>query len=416
MRIMRAFFEPKVRRNLAGICCSGQFLRALLLCLLFAVSAEAQSRPRERVYKGQPLSVWRQRLRSKDAKQRSQAVWVVSSLSPDKQALADEYLRLFREDPSASVRRAVAGCLSSFGPRAKPALALLRQGLASRDESMRRACVRAFAGLGSEAKTAVPFLIQLLGDSSKSVRWAAIEVLGKIGPTAVAAGPELLKQLSGTDRSAALDAALALVQIGAEEKRAVAFLVQTLSDKSPWRRWRAAQILSEIGARAGSAEAALKRAFKDSGRRVQIEAGRALWKITGRLEPSLSHFLDLLKSSDSSSFEFIFQALIEMGPKASAAAPVLKSLMTKSGVEGRAYACQAYWVMTGSSGLAVTTLTGLLSDSESMLRYEATVVLEAFGPKAKAAVPALEALAKSQTEKDQSIKDQAANTLVVVDP
>ncbi|OJW23649.1 MAG: hypothetical protein BGO49_05550 [Planctomycetales bacterium 71-10] len=239
-------------------------------------------------------------------------------------------------------------------------------------------------GFGPAASPAVPILIELLGLKSWGAVQAAAVALGRIGPAARQATPALAealrrpfaaerlgrpggaeseKQFPGTAERVALPSRSALAEAlwdVACDPAAVASLRDMFRSGADWNG-DAARALGRIGAGSPDVLPTLIEAVRDRGTAHRVE------------------FLNTVA------------ALEAMGPDAREAAPVLARAMTRVGAAERIAAASALWRITGRAEPSTDVLTAALNDPNVRLRRAAAERLEAMGPDARAALPALRA-------------------------
>ena len=157
------------------------------------------------------------------------------------------------------VRYYAAQVLWQLGPKAADAVPALIRLLDDEEEAVRGMAVEALRAIGPAAKAAVPALVKKLSDEEAEVRLAAANALKGLGPVAAEATPELAKALSGEDEDLRKAALEALAAIGPAAKPAAPELAKLLANKAvkPNVRANAAEVLGVIGAQAREASGAL---------------------------------------------------------------------------------------------------------------------------------------------------------------
>lgn len=147
-------------------------------------------------------------------------------------------------------------------------------------------------------------------------------------------------------------------------RAAVPHLVVLLSDEDPYVRYAAADALGYIGAPAKSTVPAIVEMLKE-----REQTGRAAFEREG----------------------YRIALLGRIGPDAEAAVPFLSGLLDYQSSLVRVYAAEALWKISRHAR-AIPTLVEVIQDKDLGMgggRMEASGTLEAIGPDAKAAVPAL---------------------------
>jgi len=147
------------------------------------------------VYRGQPLSFYREELRHAASSDRAEIVRSIGSFRGDAlSAVGDLSEALI--DPEQDVRAAAAWALSQVGPPAASAVPALAAALTDPNPRVRCLAAIALREIGPHATNAVPALAKALGDSEPSVRAPAAQALGAIGPNAKTGVPSLVGRLN----------------------------------------------------------------------------------------------------------------------------------------------------------------------------------------------------------------------------
>jgi hypothetical protein len=167
-------------------------------------------------------------------------------------------------------------------------------------------------------------------------------------------------------------------------KAAVEALIAGLRDDDARARCEAADALGRFGPDAATAADALARALEDGDPGVRLRSARALWRIGGKAS------------------ELAPPALLSMvGTKAVTRPPVrldATDVIVKMGGETEAR--------------ALVLLISLVADDAPAVRREAIECLERFGPRARAAIPALE---RALGDEDRVVRCLAALALSEVE-
>jgi HEAT repeat protein len=173
--------------------------------------------------------------------------------------------RALRERPDP-VRAGVASALGQMGAAAKEALPALTATLADdrASEAVRQECAASLGALGVEAAAAVPALLQMLHAGPSPLRASSAQALGRIGAVSPAVVPALIDALGGADVAVRTAAADALGRLGAAARDAVPALVEALQGGGQQElRCRAALALGAIGAEARAGVAPLVEILAD---------------------------------------------------------------------------------------------------------------------------------------------------------
>jgi HEAT repeat protein len=251
-------------------------------------------------------------------------------------------------DARLEVRLKVAKGLVRLGDRARRAVPALVRALDDGDKDLRLAVIASLTYIGADSKPAVPKLIAIVEDTQthEFVRRAAGECLGHIGPVAQEAVPALLHVLD-TEKDFSLNwAARALGGIGAKDERVIPALLKLLDNPTCSADCATALALGRIGKSPSTVVPALVEMLKKN-----------------RRDPNEKDH----KHAEERGFrrEKVVLALQGFGPGAEPAVAALVEIV-QDGMEER---------------------------QTRMLAVEA---LGLIGPKAKAAVPALQALRKDR--------------------
>ena len=178
------------------------------------------------VYRGRPLSFYREELRQTNGSGRAETV----------------------------------RSIGSFGVDAASAVGDVSQALTDSDAGVRAAAAWALSQVGGAGVSAVPALVTALGDSNANVRCLAAIALREMGPKAAAAVPGLAKALSDTEASVRAPAAQALGAMRGAAKEGVEPLVKRLnvSGEQTFVLRSMVMALGQIGPAAASALPALE--------------------------------------------------------------------------------------------------------------------------------------------------------------
>jgi hypothetical protein len=182
------------------------------------------------VYRGLPLSAYREKLKHATGPDRPAAVRAIGAFGEDAgPAVADIATAL--ADPDVQVRLAANWALSQIGPKAAAALPALGKALSDSNPRVRGLAALALKAMGPSAAPDVPELIVALSDPVVYVRAPVADALGAIGSAARMAVHPLAERLLAKDEQAGLvlsSIATALGDIGLEAKDALPALQQAL--------------------------------------------------------------------------------------------------------------------------------------------------------------------------------------------
>lgn len=211
------------------------------------------------------------------------------------------------------------------------------------------------SGYGAKAAPAVAALSRCVAEADPELKQYAIRALSNLGPSARAAVPALKNALAGEDRRTHLHVAKAIWRIDRQPDDVIPVLIAVLENGDPSERYGAGEQLKEMGPWAAPAVPALIKALKDE---------------------------------DPSNRSHVGRVLGEIGPKAAMAIPALvKVLQGEEDPMVRSNAAEALGKLGDPK--TVPALIAALEDEDEFVRWSAIVALEAFGPGAKSAIPAL---------------------------
>lgn len=341
----------------------------LFLIGLFVLGATLYlTRPHEPVYKGKRLGDWLEGAGAESETDKEQAAEAIRFLG---ESAVPYVVREMRCKDSALKAKLI---------RLLQKQSLLKLKLIPAEERRRRARM-AFMHVAPVAQSALPDLIDALRDSNPEVRWSAANFLSWIGvkANADAAVPALIKALRDSNTRVRQFAANALRNIGPRgAKQAVPALIQCLADETMEVRATAATALGTLGHGTSGTVPVLIKALRDDQEGVRSSAAYGLG---------------------------------ELGAEATAAVPELLRLVRE---ESEYMVCMSAMALTNiAPETAVLELTGHLKDENTTVRQNAALALYYFGPKAKAAVPALLSILK---QGDESTARVVQKTLANIEP
>jgi RNA polymerase sigma factor (sigma-70 family) len=248
---------------------------------------------------------------------------------------------------------------SEEGPvlyKGKPASFWIRA-LKDRSASYRKEASEALAGIAEVEPKIIPVIVSSLKDRDSRVWMAAAQALGELGPQARTAVPALIRRLKeGKSVEERWLTVRALSYIGPAAVPAVAELLQV---PNPDIRFFA------IGALSGGGPTAvplLVKALKDENREVRVRAVKALGEMGTSPRAAVVALLEVLRQDRSLRI------------------PVIGALGS----------------LSAEAGSVIPALARFLADENPDVRSEAARALTRFGPRARAAVPALVQAFKSK--------------------
>jgi HEAT repeat protein len=343
-------------------------------------------------------------------------------------------LRQALNDASLQNRRAAVHCLGKIGLAANPALVELSKCLKDQEPDMRvRAALAAYT-IGANAEDVLS--VVLAGLKDKETRFLATEAVRVIGPKAKAAVPLLREWV----RSGEKDALQALGCIGAEAKDAVPDLITALRSRD--LRNDAVDALRNIGPAAADAVPALARllddpdlynlvdALKEFGpavkpgipilRKFLISPDRQLAERAAQTLGSLSAYAedaipDLIMALEQK--EIRASAAHSLGRFGARAKKAIPALVLGMKSDDKAYRLSATFALVNIAPKHEGLYDALMEERSASNGLDETRVISslgALGPRAKAAVPDLLILLKS--DGSNFLRAVAAQSLIKIDP
>jgi HEAT repeat protein len=161
-------------------------------------------------------------------------------------------------------------------------------------------------------------------------------------------------------------------------------LIGEVMSSSHWYRYYAARALGDIGPPARSAAPALEAMTQDSELHLRHAASAALIRI--REEP-LQPYIDALRDVASTNSSDPFGVLMELGPAAKLAVPVVFEQLQSTNYRIRMRAVVLLGYVGVESEECVALLAAMLDDADEMVVHSAIGSLAHFGPLAKPVTP-----------------------------
>ncbi len=240
----------------------------------------------------------------------------LSSMSESGVVAVPHYMDYLRGDDDS--RTTGAELLASVGPKAKAAVPLLSEAVASTNAQVRWAAARALWSIDRQTNVALHIFLKGLASTNETRRVFALDDLRQMGPAAKDAGNAIASALLDEDNEVrrqaekalrAIDPALlhtTLQRLNANSAAAVEVLIQRLQSEDPRERFRALELIGIFGPDAQPAVPAL----------IEILNG------SGPLFPAPFASIGMANSQREAAL-----ALAEIGPEARAAVPALISLI-----------------------------------------------------------------------------------------
>lgn len=350
---------------------------------------------------------------------REAACLVLQEVGADHPDVVIPALAAALHDTSWGLRWRAARALGKLGEPAVPALVEV---LDDEDPAVRRSAAEALGEMGEIASPAIPALVEMLEHPAWQSQDAAAAALGAIGPAAADAAPLLLDRLATGPLVLAASSARALGSIaapgsveavlegfgeadpthrpffpaalghmGPDAIDAMEALVAMLEDPSPDVRSRAAWALGELGPPAAGAAPALAGAVEDGYMGFNVDAIESIGKIgscPSKILPTLLHAMG--QTGYSGVRVAAMGAALACGGKAKKVVPVLIKALEDVQPEVKLEACLALATYGPAAGKAVQPLAEVLADPGFQDgQWTALRALEAIGPKAAGAAPAI---------------------------
>lgn len=340
------------------------------------------------------------------------------------------------KDPDWAVRKDAAAKLRAMGAGAVSAIPQLSDALVDTSAAVRQEVLEAFAAMGSRAGDVVPTIAILLRHEDLGTRLLTVDVLGRIGVAQGSVGPlkEALlddepsvraasaKVLGGMG-AASLPAAPRLVRIADTDTselartaarealpkiapaKDLALRVATgLRSTSVETRLITAQSLGEMGTEARPAVPAIRRAFRDPEASVRFAAASTAIVVAPESASVKKGVLALVANPKEDRLE---RTQLARQAKAanltlSEAAPALIEQAKSPDLLLRKGAVVLLGLLRPVTEPAIQALVGALHDESTDVRGLAAEALGEIGPGAKAALPELDHMMK--TDHDSSVR------------
>lgn len=321
---------------------------------------------------GKRLDEWVAQLKSKDRRQKIQALGAVGEAGANAGAAIPDVIRL----------------------------------LGDKDTQVRVAAVNTCIQLGPDVATD---LINVLKGNDKLARPGAAAALGFMDEAAELVAPALLAVVRDPDPSVSAEAAQSMIRLakakGFDRKTIVPPLVKGLKHDDPQVRRGVAYALGRIGPDAKDAYGALKDALEDQDWLVRIEAALAMWRIQPPAESALKVLEAALNEKSGIIRGTAAACLAEIGPPCKCAQETLTKLAADED-PGIAHAATMALSQIGPD--TIPALSKLMTAERPDHRWNALVALAQMqgetAARAKAMAPAL-------IDDDEHVGEFAVSTL-----
>ncbi len=366
-----------------------------------------------------------------DPIERGLAMAVLRHVAPGNTQEAVPALIVLLDDPDNAIRTSAVITLGSVAPAANETVLAIASALADRDSSIRMVAAKTLRELGPVAKIAVPQLAKALRDPNDDVRRLAAVALGSIGTDANASFPDLMVALQDKSPQVSEAATDALCAIGPGAVGALPAMIDIMNSADPYARKAAVRVIGAIGApdaiKAGKSVLAGLERFPPSRSTFWGAAEPALASLARANEQLLPVLLDALKNSTPPIRGSVVRVLGDLGQahaKVAATAlieaihfkgahsvfeklaklgkqspEVVTMLADRLGDDDEAVAREMSLALSRIGLPAVPALSLALDNANNRARMGAIDALKNIGSDAKAAVPTLMLLLKSNDEK-----------------
>ncbi|MDF1667049.1 MAG: HEAT repeat domain-containing protein, partial [Planctomycetota bacterium] len=246
-----------------------------------------------------------------------------------------------------------------------------------------------------------------LTDKDASARLSAAKALGKMGALAESSIPDLSKALADKDQGVRLCVIDALSRVGKKvsSKLTPAMLAAT-KDPSPQVREAAFKALNTLKLKSPEVFAAITSGVADKDDDVRLAA--AAYVVDHKApETAVANLIAMSRLDDEDQRAEALEAFASLGVKASAAVPRLIEMLEDPEKSLRVTAAEALGAMGDKALSAIPALEKAVSEKYEDLSLEAIYTLRKLGPKAASATMTLVAALK----RDRLIRWSAAGTL-----
>lgn len=259
------------------------------------------------------------------------------------------------------------------------------------------------AALGPKGESAIPDLVAALNGDGRLVIEAALAIW-KIDRRVDKAVPALARVFDDNPE-AVCDA---VCEIGPAAAPLIPKLLQSLNSQDNWDlEWAAADAIGHIASDDPAILAVLGSSLGHPSPIVRSASARALARIG---LPAVPLLCDILREHTDDRSEWAADALGRMGPVAADATALLRSNLRSKNAAIATWSAIALAKVAADASV-VPSLIELLAKDRSDLRTEAALALQAIGPAASPALPALRAAMEDEDEEVRAAADGALNAI-----
>jgi HEAT repeat protein len=378
-------------------------VRAALLALL-TLLAPAKAADPDPAYDGKRLSEWVKQINSSHEADRRTAEDALAALAGESRRVVPALLEAVRDgeetNPSA------VSALVRIGPAAVPGIT---PALWDDDPRKRLTALYVLGSMGDRARSAAGAVVVALGDGDPLIRRNAARVLGRLGSSS--AVPALLPLLDQDDREVREEACNALMGLRADARLLLPTLSSWLRSKHAEQRDSAAWLAGNLGAEAAPAVPLLIDALKDGNRQLRTHAVQSLGKVGPAAKDATPALAAALKDNDAPDAYFPWAESLWRIARHPDVAPALQRWLKRAPADKdfgwREETANLLWRIDKSPE-AVGALADLLKRAEGQGALRPLMVLGGIGPGARAALPAVVPLLKSE---DKDVRFYAARVL-----
>lgn len=260
----------------------------------------------------------------------------------------------------------------------------IAEGLQSTRPGVRQASCERIASLGPSAAALSADVARLLRDPVPDVREEALRALHEVGPWAAAALPEI-ERVTATVAGRELDSAELLWLLQSLGSKSTPLVARFLDHPERDVRRLAAEVLLSFGDGARAAEAVVGRFLEDSDPLVRLRAAQITWQIRSDARavlPTIVGLLDRADIEEDANHELFLP-------------PAVDTLVE----------------IARANDLGLRVIISMLESADEFQQEEAVELLRRVGPRASAAIPALEAYLERNRDDTPYLAIEAARAI-----